>query len=84
MEGAAAGAVPVVYKDGGEWTDIASRIDPHVGVSTVDETAAIVRSLLSSKDLWLRLSRRSVEAIRDFALKRFDALYLQGWLIYKR
>ena len=24
------------------------------------------------------------EAIRDFALKRFDALYLQGWLIYKR
>ncbi len=24
------------------------------------------------------------EAVRDFALKRFDALYLQGWLIYKR
>ena len=24
------------------------------------------------------------EAIRDFALKRFDALYLQGWLVYKR
>ena len=24
------------------------------------------------------------EALRDFALKRFDALYLQGWLIHKR
>ena len=24
------------------------------------------------------------EALRDFALKRFDAIYLQGWLIRKR
>ncbi len=24
------------------------------------------------------------EALNDFFLKKFDALYLQGWLIYKR
>ena len=70
-EGAAAGAVPVVYKDGGGWTDIASRIDPMLGYTTVDEAAAIVRSLLSSKDLWLRPSRRSVEVAKDFSWGNF-------------
>ena len=24
------------------------------------------------------------EVLRDFALKKFDAIYLQGWLIRKR
>ena len=52
-EGAAAGAVPVVYRDGGGWTDVASRIDPSLGYTNVDEAAAIVRSLLGDGGLWL-------------------------------
>jgi len=38
---AAAGLVPVVYRDGGGWTDIASRIDQGLG------TQALTRLLIS-------------------------------------
>ena len=70
-EGAAAGAVPVVYKDGGGWTDIASRIDPTLGYINVNEAASIVKSLLGGRDLWLRLSRRSVKVAEDFSWGNF-------------
>ncbi|MFP3287697.1 MAG: glycosyltransferase family 4 protein, partial [Acidilobus sp.] len=38
-EAAAAGLVPVVYRDGGGWTDIVSRIDEGLGYTSVEEAA---------------------------------------------
>ena len=38
-EAAASGLVPVVYRDGGGWTDIASRIDKGLGYTGVEEAA---------------------------------------------
>ena len=66
-EGAAAGAVPVVYRDGGGWIDIAAKIDQSLGYTTVEEAATILRQLLSSQELWLRLSKRSIEIAADFS-----------------
>ena len=87
-EGAAAGAVPVVYKDGGGWTDIASRIDQSLGYTNIDEAAAIVRSLLGNEDLWLRLSRRSVEVARDFSWgsykRKLDAVVREAYELKRR
>ena len=87
-EGAAAGAVPVVYKDGGGWLDVASRIDQSLGYTNIGEAAAIVRSLLGNEDLWLRLSRRSVEVARDFSWgsykRRLDAAVREAYEMKKR
>ena len=86
-EGAAAGAVPVVFKDGGGWIDIASRIDPMLGYTNIDEAAAIVRQLLGNEDLWLRLSRRSVEVAKDFSWdnykRRLDAAVREAYEMKK-
>jgi len=66
-EGAAAGAVPVVYRDGGGWLDIASRIHPSLGYTNIREAAHVVRTLLHDDALWLKLSRKSVEITRDLS-----------------
>ena len=87
-EGAAAGAVPVVFRDGGGWTDIASRIDPMLGYNNIGEAASIVRSLLGNEGLWLRLSRRSVEVARDFSWgsykRRLDAAVREAYELKRR
>ena len=87
-EGAAAGAVPVVYKDGGGWIDIVSRIDQSLGYTNIDEAAAIVRQLLGNEDLWLRLSRRSVEVAKDFSWdsykRRLDAAVREAYELKRR
>lgn len=70
-EGAAAGAVPVVYRDGGGWMDIASRIDPMLGYSNIDEASKVIKTIIQDKDLWLKLSKRSVETASSFSWSNY-------------
>ena len=72
-EGAAAGAVPVVYRDGGGWTDIASRIDQSLGYSSAGEAAAIVRSLLRDEGRRRALAARAREVAKGFSYEAFKA-----------
>ncbi|MFP3320389.1 MAG: glycosyltransferase [Acidilobus sp.] len=70
-EAAAAGLVPVVYRDGGGWTDIASRIDQGLGYTSAEEAASIVRSLLSDSLKLKELSARAREVARSFSYEMF-------------
>jgi len=70
-EAAAAGLVPVVYRDGGGWTDIASRIDQGLGYTSVEEAARIVRSLLNDAERLKVLSARAREVAKGFSYERF-------------
>ena len=70
-EAAAAGLVPVVYRDGGGWTDIASRIDQGLGDISVEEAAHIIRSLLNDPGKLKALSARAREVAKDFSYDRF-------------
>jgi len=70
-EAAAAGLVPVVYRDGGGWTDIVSRIDKGLGYTSVEEAAHIVRSLLNDPGRLKELSARAREVAKDFSYERF-------------
>jgi len=70
-EAAAAGLVPVVYRDGGGWTDIVSRIDQGLGYTGVDEAAHIVRSLLNDPGRLKLLSARAREVAKGFSYERF-------------
>ena len=70
-EAAAAGLVPVVYRDGGGWTDIASRIDQGLGYTNIKEAASIIRSLLNDHERFKRLSAKAREVAKDFSYERF-------------
>ncbi|MFP3287352.1 MAG: glycosyltransferase family 4 protein [Acidilobus sp.] len=70
-EAAAAGLVPVVYRDGGGWTDIASRVDQGLGYTGVEEAARTVRSLLNDPGRLKALSAKAREVAREFSYERF-------------
>jgi glycosyltransferase involved in cell wall biosynthesis len=70
-EAAAAGLVPVVYRDGGGWTDIVSRIDQGLGYTSVEEAAHIIRSLLNDPGRLKALSAKAREVAKDFSYERF-------------
>jgi glycosyltransferase involved in cell wall biosynthesis len=70
-EAAAAGLAPVVYRDGGGWTDIVSRIDKGLGYTGVEEAAHIIRSLLSDPGRLKELSVRAREVAKGFSYERF-------------
>jgi len=67
-EAAAAGLVPVVYRDGGGWTDIASRIDQSLGYASIEEAAHIVRSLLNDPGRLKALLARAREVAKVLQL----------------
>jgi len=70
-EAAAAGLVPVVYRDGGGWTDIASRVDQGLGYTGAEEAARIVRALLNDAERLRALSVRAREVAKDFSYENF-------------
>jgi len=70
-EAAAAGLVPVVYRDGGGWTDIASRVDQGLGYTSVEEAAHIIRSLLNDPGRLKGLSAKAKEVAKGFSYERF-------------
>jgi glycosyltransferase involved in cell wall biosynthesis len=70
-EAAAAGLVPVVYRDGGGWTDIASRIDQGLGYTNVEEAARTVRSLLNDAERLKTLSAKARDVAKGFKYERF-------------
>jgi len=70
-EAAAAGLVPVVYRDGGGWTDIASRVDKGLGYTGVEEAAHLVRSLLNDAERLKTLSARARDVAKGFSYERF-------------
>jgi glycosyltransferase involved in cell wall biosynthesis len=70
-EAAAAGLVPVVYRDGGGWTDIVSRIDKGLGYTNTKEAASIIRSLLNDLGRLKALSARAREVAKGFSYENF-------------
>ena len=70
-EATAAGLVPVVYRDGGGWTDIASRIDQSLGYISVEEAAHIIRWLLNDAERLKVLSARARQVAKGFSYERF-------------
>jgi len=70
-EAAAAGLVPVVYRDGGGWTDIVSKIGQGLGYMSVEKAPHIVRSLLNDPERLKALSARAREVTKCFSYERF-------------
>jgi len=59
----------VVYRDGGGWTDIASRIDQGLGYISAEEAAHIIRWLLNDPGRLKELSSKAREVAKASATK---------------
>jgi len=70
-EAAAAGLVPVVYRDGGGWTDIVSRIDEGLGYKNIEEAVLIIKKLLSENERINNLSEKAKDIAKDFSYEKF-------------
>ncbi len=84
-EAAAAGAVPIVLRDGGAWTDIVSKIDRRLGYEDIGEVPRIVRNLEKSPDLE-ELRERSMRVASTFKYEVFRSNVREvfGELLRKR
>ncbi|MEM4062309.1 MAG: glycosyltransferase family 4 protein [Desulfurococcaceae archaeon] len=60
VEAMSAGAVPIVYRDGGAWVDIVSDISRELGYMEPDEIPAIIRSLENNPGKLAELRSRAV------------------------
>ncbi|ESQ22256.1 MAG: hypothetical protein OSP8Acid_17520 [uncultured Acidilobus sp. OSP8] len=65
--------MPVVYRDGGGWTDIVSRVDQGLGYTGVEEAAHIIRSLLNDSERLRALSAKAREVAKGFSYEAFRA-----------
>jgi len=55
VEAMAAGLVPIVYRDGGAWYDVVSRVSELLGYSNISEVPGIIRRLEQDKVIYSKL-----------------------------
>ncbi len=68
VEAMSAGAIPIVYKDGGAWTDIVSRIGvKRLGYANIEEVPKIIKSLEKENELRYKV----IETAKNFDETRF-------------
>jgi len=71
VEAMAAGLVPLVYRDGGAWHDIVSRVWGMLGYEAIEEVPKIIRRIDSDNSLYEKLRRRSIEVSKMFSYENF-------------
>ena len=71
VEAMAAGCIPIVYRDGGVWYDIVSKVSHILGYEVIDEVPNIIRQLENSRDLRTWLRDNSVEISKMFSYEKF-------------
>ncbi|MGC8983600.1 MAG: glycosyltransferase, partial [Desulfurococcaceae archaeon] len=79
-EAMASGAVPVVYRDGGAWTDLVSLVDERLGYRDITEIPEILRLVESEADVLRKKSRQIAEKYSQRAFKKKLLDYLADLL----
>jgi len=71
VEAMAAGCVPVVYKDGGAWYDIVSKVSNILGYETINEVPNIIKHLEENPSLYISLKNESIKNAKAFNYEKF-------------
>ena len=82
-EAMSAGCVPIVYRDGGAWCDVVSRVSYTLGYHDVSEVPHIIKAIEGDEKLYEELRKRSIEVLSSFAYSKFKEkllAYLGGIL----
>ncbi len=77
VEAMAAGLVPLVYRDGGAWYDIVSRVWSMLGYESIEEVPKIIRHIDSDNSLYEKLRKRSIEVSKMFSYGNFKKNLLE-------
>jgi len=70
VEAMSAGCVPIVYRDGGGWTDIVSKIDRRLGYDDINEISRIILRI-EAENMFDYLSKISKERSKKYSYERF-------------
>jgi glycosyltransferase involved in cell wall biosynthesis len=71
VEAMSAGCVPIVYRDGGAWHDVVSRVSDTLGYYDIHIVPHIIREIERDKRLYEKLRERSLEVSSMFTYNRF-------------
>ncbi|MEM1618585.1 MAG: glycosyltransferase [Desulfurococcaceae archaeon] len=78
VEAMSAGAIPVVYRDGGAWLDVVSDVSMELGYMELDEIPVVVKRIESNTDKLKRLReevmRKSKQFKREVFRERFAVI----------
>jgi glycosyltransferase involved in cell wall biosynthesis len=77
VEAMSAGCIPIVYRDGGVWYDIVSKVSGSLGYNTIDEVVKIIKGLDNDKDTYIKLKEKSVEISKSFSYSNFKNKLLE-------
>jgi glycosyltransferase involved in cell wall biosynthesis len=87
VEAMSAGCIPIVYRDGGVWYDVVSKVADTLGYNTIDEVVKIIKYLDNDKDTYIKLKEKSVEISKSFSYSNFKNKllgYVNNILILKK
>jgi len=70
-EAIAAGAIPIVYRDGGAWIDMVSRVDTNLGYAEIREVPKLIKTIENNPELLEELRTRSQELVFNFNYNNF-------------
>jgi glycosyltransferase involved in cell wall biosynthesis len=71
IEAMSAGCVPIVYRDGGVWYDIVSKISNILGYNNIEEVPKIIRVIEVNRELYTELRKKSIEVSKTFNYENF-------------
>jgi len=63
--------VPIVYRGGGAWEDVVSRVHSSLGYTSPRQAADIIISLRSAPELASKLAARVSKLAWDYSTERF-------------
>jgi len=71
VEAMSAGCIPIVYRDGGVWYDVVSKIADFLGYNTIDEVEKIIKYLDSNENMYMELREKSIKLSSFFSYNNF-------------
>ena len=71
VEAMSAGCIPIVYRDGGTWHDVVSKVSDKLGYNNIHEVSHIIREIEGNKELYEKLKERSLEVSCLFTYGEF-------------
>jgi glycogen synthase len=71
MEAIVAGCIPIVYVNGGLWTDIVSRISEDLGYRTLSDVIVVLRKLKENTQEKERIRERGFEMVHKLDYRHF-------------
>jgi len=76
-EAMAAGCIPIVYRDGGAWTDIVSQIYEGLGYNDLSEVPLIIKSIENSPNLINELRVKAITQVQQYRSEVFREKFIE-------